>query len=140
MSTEEAVDLVRVESGKAYPIRLMHFQNGLNVIGYVIAVFPETTMVLRPYTVTVDYNEHTDNVEGYEFTPFLDQMAYFNPLDLTPVPFMNNQMIAIVRPSEHVVSNYTGVIRLREKVASTPDDEHFEILMSREVPRSTTLH
>lgn len=140
VSEEQAAEMVRVEPGKAYPVRLLHYPNGMIVIGYVIAVFPETTMVLRPYTVQVSYNEASDNVDEYEFAPYLDQMAYYSPTDLTPVPFMNGMMIAMLRPSEHLVQNYTGVVRLREAITATPEDEHLELMYDRQLPSQKTLH
>lgn len=118
---------VVAEPGGRYPIRMLHYLNGMMVIGFVIAVFPETTMLLRPHVVEVSYNSQNENIEGYEFSPYLDQMIYYDPHDLTPVPFMNSNTVALVRPAAHVISNYTDFVRLKESLAFKQDEDMVEI-------------
>ena len=124
--SEERIDRIVAKPGQSYPIRLIYYPNGKLIIGFVIAVFPETTMLLRPHLVDVIADE-TENVTEYDFTPFLDQMAHVDPTDLVPTPFMNNTMLAIVRPAEHVVRNFSDYVRLKESVASAEDPDAVEI-------------
>ena len=138
--TEEEIASTVAKAGHSYPIRILHLVNRTIVIGFVISVFPETTMVLRPYTVSVNFNPETENIEEYEFTPYLDQLAHYDPTDLQAIPFMNSAIISIVRPSQHVVENYNGLIQIKETVAVTPAEEDIEILMHREYPSKHTLH
>ena len=124
--TEKEASQVRARPGEKYPIRMLHYSNGMLIIGFVICVFPETTMLLRPHSVEVVYNSEETNIEGYEFTPYLDQMIYYDPHDLTPIPFMNAASMSLVRPAPHLISNYTDIIRLKETMAFRSEDDYVE--------------
>jgi len=115
---------------------MLHYPNGQLIIGFVIAVFPETTMMLRPHIVDVQADEN-DNVEEYEFVPYLDQMAHVDPTDLVPVPFMNAHTMSIIRPAEHVVRNFSDFIRLKESVALAHDPESVDIFRRPYLNRRT---
>lgn len=132
--------IVRAEPGKQYPVRILHFVNGLMIIGFVIEVFPETTMVLRPHSLDVNFNEHSENVEGYDFEPYLNQIAHYDPSDLTPVAFMNSSLVALVRPADHVIKNYVGLVQIKETVHHADDSDTIEIMYRREIPRASSLH
>lgn len=123
VTDEQVRDKVVAKPGAKYPVRLVHLINGILVIGFVIEVFPEVTMLLRPYVVEVEFDPEQKNVPEYDFIPYMDQMAHFDPKELTPVSFMNASMVAIFRPAQHVLENYTAIIQLKETVANTGDDE-----------------
>ncbi len=121
------VESINAEPGAKYPIRILHYANGLLVMGFVIKVFPETTMVLRPYVVSVNYDRNSDNITEYELTPYLDQIMYYDPLDLTPSPFMNASMVSITRPSQHLLENYTSIVSLKEALSIHHDEDEVKI-------------
>lgn len=116
VSDEKIAEQVMAKPGGKYPIRLLHLIHGELIIGYVIAVFAETTMVLRPFTIEARYNPEKETIEEYDFEPYLDQMVYYDPHDLSPIPFMNGAVISITRPAQHVIDNYTSIVQLREAV------------------------
>lgn len=117
LSGNDAPHQVEAQSGRSYPIRLLHLFGGLIVIGFVIEVFPETTMVLRPHVVEILLNREDENIEEYQLSPYLDQLIHYDPLALRPVPFMNTAIVSITRPADHLIENYTSVVRLKEAVA-----------------------
>lgn len=126
-------------AGVKYPIRLLHLMNGMLIIGYVIAVYPETTMVLRPYLVEPIFDETRTNITEYEFEPYLDQMSFFDAHDLVPTPFLNSACVSISRPAHHLVFNYTSIIKLREIIKSTADAESV-VLYKRDYVDTRTRH
>lgn len=134
--TIEEVDLQAVP-GKAYPIRLLHLTNGMIIIGYVISVIGDTIMVLRPHILDIEYNPASKNIEHYEFDPYMDQLADNDPLSVDPTPFVLSNVFSVNRPTQHVVENFAGIVRLKE-VASIDPERIF--LAERSYPSSKVLH
>ena len=112
---------VRAEPGKTYPIRLLHMTNGMLLIGFVIAVYPETILLLRPHFVKLDFNPETENIDGYEFEPYLDQLVFYNPNSLDPTPFICTNVISVSVPANHLVTNFESVTMIKSMVAVDPE-------------------
>lgn len=139
LTDAEIADRLTAKPGGRYPIRLLHMTNGMLIIGFVINVFPETSLILRPYVVEADYDPQKDNIDEYEFTPYLNQLVDYNALDLSPISFMNSAIIAIAIPAQHLLENYTHIIRLREAVAATEDQTEIH-LYKRNYVNPNTKH
>lgn len=133
-------ELTIAKPGHSYPIRMLHLRGGMLIIGYVINVFPDTILILRPHVIEVEFNPETETIEEYEFRPYLDQLVFYNPRDMAAIPFMTSAVISVTRPAEHLIENYTSIVRLKELVSVTPEDEHKDLIYKRSIPSTKTRH
>lgn len=108
---------IKAVEGQSYPIRLLHLNNGILIIGFVIEIFPEVILVLRPYSVVPDYDMATGNIDGYEFVPYLDQLAHYDPNTLDPTPFVMSSIVSVNVPAEHMIFNYDNIISIKSAAA-----------------------
>jgi hypothetical protein len=136
---DEVTEPCVAKAGESYPIRLLHLLNDMLIIGFVIAVYPETTMILRPYIVDPEFDPVKRNITEYDFEPYLNQLMHYDPHELSPVPFMNASTISITRPAAHLVQNYTSIIQLRQAVQVAEEKGNSEIY-KREYVDTKTRH
>lgn len=112
----------RAEAGESYPIRILHLNTGLLIIGYVIESYPnEVILMLRPHVISLEYDREEGNVEEYEFVPYLNQLIAFEPNGLDPTPFIMSNVISVNMPAEHVLKNFESVIHLKSLAAVDPE-------------------
>lgn len=120
--TPEEVNRVRADPKKSYAIRLLHLTNGMLLIGYVIEIFPETILLLRPYVVEVDYDSRKSNIDGYKFEPYLNQLVHFDPNGLDPMPFVMSNVISVSVPAKHLQINYEQIVALHSRAVVNVED------------------
>lgn len=119
--TEQEQKAIVAESGKAYPIRMMHFMDGTLIVGFVIAVLQDHIMMLHPYELranVTDSDEEGENITEYQLTPYMDQLAEYDPESMTPTPFMvSGTLSPAIVPAKHVRDFYMTHVHLRTREA-----------------------
>lgn len=134
--TEQEQKAILAESGKAYPIRMMHFMDGTLIVGFVISVQPDHIMMLHPYELRANVSEDEEgdeNIAQYQLTPYMDQLIENDPETLVPVPFMVSATVSpAIIPSAHVRQFYMTHVQLKIR----------ESMIARgvKITRPTTLH
>ena len=125
-------DEYAVEAGSTHPVRLLRMLDGSLIIGYLIDLNTQWVLVLRPYEVLVNEDEELD-ITSYEFKPYMDQLAYFDPDTLIPTRFNVNSIVAPLIPAPHMVKNYSAICSMMTTYSGDEETVVNSRLPSREM-------
>lgn len=118
-SDEDIEGLLTVDPEKTYPIRLLHLSNDALTIGFVLAVMPDSVLLVRPHNLQVfaDRTGEGDlNIEAYDLVPYLNQLVEYDPDDTSPTPFMMSNIISMNIPAPHLRRNFMMVTQMKQSV------------------------